>query len=392
MKKEQKLGYRLLIVLFIGVVVVVFGSIWQGMGQRQAAIRVEPIAGANAQNQQSFKDIALGFWLQWQAADINTALSNDPQPIDFSIEPGESVASIGRRLVALGLVRDNQLFSRFLQYNGLDQSLEAGQYELRANMTMKEIALALQEAKARELTLTIPEGWRAEQIADLLDQEQMMAGDSFLAVVQNGSAVSHPILADLPAGQSLEGYLYPDTYRLPLEVTPEQLITRMLDNLASKLPPNTAQLAANQGLSFHGVMTIASIVERESVVPAERPTIASVYLNRLGPNSPRQRLEADPTVQYAMGYQADTDQWWKTPVSLAEYAEVDSPYNTYLYPGLPPGPIASPGIASILATLEPAETDYFFFVCSKPGCEGGEHTFAVTYEEHLVNVQRYYGN
>ncbi len=93
-----------------------------------------------------------------------------------------------------------------------------------------------------------------------------------------------------------------------------------------------------------------------------------------------------------MGYQSETDQWWKTPVSLEEYDAVDSPYNTYLYPGLPPGPIANPGLASIMAVLQPAETDYFFFVCRRPRCEGGEHVFARTYEEHLENVATYYGN
>jgi UPF0755 protein len=219
-----------------------------------------------------------------------------------------------------------------------------------------------------------------------------MDEENFLVVVHQGTAVSSPLLADRPPRGSYEGYLFPDTYRLPVEATPEDLITAMLENLANKLPADVFNLTERQGLTFYEVLTLAAIVEREAVLPTERPIIASVYLNRLSPDSPRPHLEADPTVQYAMGYQSETGQWWKTPVSLEEYAAVDSPYNTYLYPGLPPGPIANPGLASIMAVLQPAETDYFFFVCRRPRCEGGEHVFAKTYEEHLENVAIYYGN
>jgi UPF0755 protein len=124
-------------------------------------------------------------------------------------------------------------------------------------------------------------------------------------------------------------------------------------------------------------------------ISAEGPVIASVYLNRLKPGSAQPLLQADPTVQYAIGYQFDTGQWWKTPVRLEEYGRVDSPYNTYLYPGLPPGPIASPSLTSIMAVLQPAQTNYLFFVCQQPGCQGGQHVFAATYEEHLQNVAIY---
>jgi len=132
------------------------------------------------------------------------------------------------------------------------------------------------------------------------------------------------------------------------------------------------------------VLTMASIVEREAVVAEERPAIAGVYLNRLAAGI---KLEADPTVQYAMGYQPATDQWWKTPVFLEEYSSVDSPYNTYLYPGLPPGPIANPGLSSISAVLQPADHEYLYFVALPDG--SGRHVFATTFEEHRVNVQKY---
>ena len=173
-------------------------------------------------------------------------------------------------------------------------------------------------------------------------------------------------------------------------MTPADLISQMLNNMGRHLPQNTFSLAQQQGLTFHQVLILASIVEREAALDEERPLIASVYLNRLKPSIVNFHLQADPTVQYAMGYQSGSRQWWKTPVSLEEYQQIDSPYNTYLYPGLPPGPIANPGLASIMAVLQPAQTDYLFFVCRHPRCEGGEHVFSHTYEEHLQNAQIYW--
>jgi UPF0755 protein len=139
--------------------------------------------------------------------------------------------------------------------------------------------------------------------------------------------------------------------------------------------------AQAKGMTIYQVITLASIVEREAVVSEERPLIASVYLNRVAAGM---KLEADPTVQYAMGYQAATNQWWNLNLTQDDYAAVDSPYNTYLYAGLPPGPIANPGLASILAVIYPANSPYLFF---RAKCDGsGQHNFAVTYEQHLSNA------
>jgi UPF0755 protein len=251
-------------------------------------------------------------------------------------------------------------------------------------MTMREIAEALQHSQVREVAVTIPEGWRAEQLAELLSANQVMDGSIFLAAARQGVAIDHPLLADRPAGVSLEGYLFPETYSLPAQATPEDLIRRMLDTMQSRLPIGWEAMASGQGLTFYQVLTVASIVEREAVVPEERPAIASVYLNRI---SQDMYLQADPTVQYAMGYQPEAEQWWKTPVTLEEYENVNSPYNTYLYSGLPPGPICSPGIDSIMAVLQPEPTEYLFFL----GRGDGSHVFAVTFEEHERNLQLYQG-
>jgi UPF0755 protein len=156
----------------------------------------------------------------------------------------------------------------------------------------------------------------------------------------------------------------------------------MLDNFDRQVTPEMRQTARAAGRSLHEVVTLASIVEREALLAEEEPVIADVFLNRLEKGM---FLRADPTVQYAMGYQPDRGQWWKTPVQLDEYETVDSPYNTYLYPHLPPGPICSPGVSAIQAAIYPADTKFLYFMATG---DGG-HAFAETWEEHEANVTRY---
>jgi UPF0755 protein len=156
----------------------------------------------------------------------------------------------------------------------------------------------------------------------------------------------------------------------------------MLDNFDRQITPDMRSAAADSGRSLYEVITLASVVAREALLAEEEPVIASVYLNRLEAGM---FMRADPTVQYAMGYQTDTGKWWKTPVTLDEYSEVDSEYNTYLYPGLPPGPISSPGFGAIEGSIYPSSTEYLYFMATG---DGG-HAFAVTFEEHEANVEKY---
>ncbi len=373
----------LVFVIAIGAIVVILGAgFWAFTNQSdETAASIAVGSGESVgRNPQNVEEFFLNVYLQTQSQIINTPVSDDPTPIPFTVDIGENARTISAKLVEQNFITDADLFRLFLRYNGLDASLEAGDYTLRRNMTMREIAESLQKASFEEISVTIPEGWRAEQVAELLTDEGVMDGNLFLATVRQGTGIDHPMLASLPAGSSYEGYLFPDTYRLPLNGTPEDLITRMLDNMQSKLPDNAFQLASGQGYTFHEILIIASIVEREAVVPDERPMIAAVYLNRLNQGM---YLQADPTVQYAMGYQPEADQWWKTPVLLEEYSAVDSPYNTYLYPNIPPGPIANPGASSITAALQPSQNDFVFIMA----CGGeGRHLFTASYDEHQVNV------
>jgi UPF0755 protein len=374
--------FRLIVfVIAIAAIVVILGAgFWAFSNQSEAAAASISVGDASVvRSPQNLEEFILGFYLQSRSDVINTPVSDDPTPVPFTVAIGENAATVAAKLEDLQLINDATIFRLFLRYNGLDSSLEAGDYELRRNMNMREIAQTLQKANFEEVIITIPEGWRAEQVAELLTRERVMDGSLFLATVRQGVGVEHPLLADRPPGASYEGYLFPDTYRLPVKATPEDLIGRMLDNMASKIPADALELSAAQGYTFYEILTVASIVEREAVVPEERPTIASVYLNRLAQGI---YLQADPTVQYAMGYQTDTGQWWKTPVTLEEYSQVSSPYNTYLNPGLPPGPIANPGVWSINATLQPAQTSYLFLMA----CGGGAHVFAEDFGAHEANV------
>ena len=339
-------------------------------------------------------DSALAVYLQMHQDQLQRGASTTASPVQFTVEPGESARAVGQQLQSAGLIRDGTLFEAYVRVNGLASRLEAGTFTLNAAMTPVQIAVALQHARAASITVTIPEGWRLEQVADYLGAAGVLDGAAYRRLAASGQAGAphagaYDFLGSRPAGASLEGYLFPDTYELPKEgATASDLIDRQLDDFAAQVVPLYQQARAGGAttLSLYEAVTLASIVEREAVVDDERPVIAGVYANRLARGM---KLEADPTVQYAMGYQARSGQWWKTPVSIGEYAQVLSPYNTYLHPGLPPGPIANPGLASILAALHPAKHDYLYFVALPDG--SGRHVFAKTFAEHQENVARYLG-
>ena len=319
--------------------------------------------------------------------------SVDTRPIRFAVAPGSTARGIGEQLAAAGLIGDATLFEAYVRTRGIAERLEAGTFYLHPAMTPVEIAAALQNAQAASTRLTIPEGWRLEQIADYLrDRKIVTDGEEYRRRVLSGDLTGldvsrYPFLNTRPAGVSLEGYLFPSTFELPVEgTTATDLLARQLDAFLAEVVPvyDAAVAGGDTELDLYATLTLASIVEREAVLAEERPAIAAVYLNRLAAGI---KLDADPTVQYAMGYQSATGQWWKTPVFLEEYSGVVSPYNTYIYTGIPPGPIASPGLAAIQAVLHPDEHSYLYFVATPDG--SGAHVFAETYDEHLVNVQRY---
>jgi UPF0755 protein len=330
----------------------------------------------------------LGLYLRLQESEIDQPAGTEATKEAFTIDEGETAASVAQRLQDLGMIRDSNLFRLYMRYYGIDHKLAAGDFQLARNMTMPQIADSLQQAHFEEIMVTVPEGMRAEEIADLLNVKGVMDGEAFLALVHGGTA-SAQALGDypwLPAGLStLEGYLFPDTYRLPSRATPADLIRRMLDNFGQRVTPEMRSAAAQSGRSLSQVVVMASIVEREAVRADERPLIASVYWNRVSGVCSKETggayLQADPTVQYANGKPGE---WWWKPNSVEAYKQVLSPYNTYLHPGLPPSAIANPGLSAIQAAIAPAQTQYCFFLA----VNDNSHVFAVTLAEHEANIAR----
>ncbi len=388
------LALRFLITGFVIAVVGGAGLIAWDHLQRQLADLPRPEQAATRTGQplslETLEDYVIELYLRIQEPALLRPASSASTRVRFRVTPGETASQIADRLQQAGLISDANLFRLYVRREGIGQNLEAGEFELSPTMNIPAIVAALQEARIQDVMVTIPEGLRAEEASEILQQFDITNGDAFLATVRSGDLASigldgYAILADRPPGASLEGYLFPDTYRFPLRAEPREVLRLFLDNLDRKFPPELRQEAASRGLSIYQVLTLASIVEREAVRADERPLIASVYLNRLAQGM---LLNADPTVQYAMGFQPDTGRWWKTPVTLEEYNSVISPYNTYLNPGLPPGPICSPGLSAIEAVIRPAQTDYLYFVATG---DGG-HVFASSAEEHQANVARYQGS
>ena len=246
-------------------------------------------------------------------------------------------------------------------------------------MTIPQIAAELTNPLPTVLRFTVIEGWRMEQIAEAIDANPLFgfSGNDFLAIVGRGAPLPPDFQArhGIPSGASLEGFLFPATYEISLEGTVTQLRDQMLDAFDANLTPAMVNEAVLRGRSIYEVVILASIVEREAVLAAERPQIASVYLNRIEAGI---KLDADPTTQYAIGNTRDGN-WW-TLLTQADY-RLNHEYNTYVFTGLPPGPIANPSISSIRAVIYPSDTPYFYF---RAACDGsGAHQFSISYEEHL---------
>jgi UPF0755 protein len=298
-------------------------------------------------------------------------LPKDPhaQPRSFRVETGESVASVAARLEQEGLIHSAAAFRDYLIYTGLDTGLQAGEFELSPAQSTLDIARAMQDATPQQVVFYVLPGWRMEEIAASLPTSGLAAApEQFLAEARR---------VGYKGSETSEGYLFPDRYILPRATTARALVNALLQNFTLHLTPDIEAGFKAQGLTLHQTVTLASIVEREAVLDEEKPLIASVFLNRLAAGM---KLDSDPTVQYAVGREGN---WWPNPLSLSDL-QVDSPFNTYLYAGLPPAPIANPSLTALRAVAYPAESPYYYF---RAACDGsGRHVFAQTYEEHLQNA------
>lgn len=339
------------------------------------------LLSAGGQVQDKLQSFILGIQLSNRALDLDAPYGADAKPIRFHIPAGAGAGAIAAALSEARLIRDPGLFVDFARLEGYDRRFEAGVYFLNQKQSIRQIALILTDSSKSFIPFRSVEGARIEELAELVDLNGLFAFTSaeFLPLVDEGALIPADFAAwaNIPLGASLEGFMFPDTYQLPPDITADGLRDMLLRTFRDRVGEGLRDEAIGQGLTLHEVVTLASIIEREAVWRDEHDMIASVYRNRLDIGM---KLEADPTVQY--GIQGERESWWPQ-ITRADYRDVQSPYNTYLHAGLPPGPIASPGLSAIQAAIFPAESGYYFF---RAACDNSHyHNFAVTFEEHVAN-------
>jgi UPF0755 protein len=296
----------------------------------------------------------------------------------FRIELGESTTSICGRLQSEGFISSASAFRIYLLYRGLDTSLQSGEFQLSASASPVEIAQALQNATPADVPFGVLAGWRMEEIAAALPTSGLSITPEAFLVAARKHPQGYSFSDDLPDTATFEGFMFPGTYTLPRDITADELVATLAGRFDAQITADLRQGFATQGLTTFQAVVLASIVQREAVVADEMPTIASVFFNRL---AKPMKLDSDPTVQYALGFNAAQNTWWTNPVPDTSIA---SPFNTYLNPGLPPGPISNPGLAALRAVAFPAQTGYYYF---RAACDGsGRHVFAATYEEQKANA------
>lgn len=295
------------------------------------------------------------FFAWWQMS-ITPANSSDTTPKIFAVTAGEGIRDIANRLKSNNLIRNQVAFFIYVKATGLETKIQAGDFRLSPSMTLAQLADALTHGTT-DVWITIPEGWRSEEIREFLEKQPMPYGN-------------REITMELQDWQKKEGKFFPDTYLVPKSETIIMFLDLMFENFSKKVtfPVTDKQLI------------VASLVEREAKTEEDRPLVASVIYNRLEAGM---ALDIDATVQYALGQQKNGD-WWKKDLTQDDL-KVKSPYNTYQNVGLPPVPICNPGLSAINAAISPAQTNYLFYLHDS---QGNAH-FAKTLQEHNANVAKY---
>lgn len=284
----------------------------------------------------------------------------------FVIRPGQPVVQIAQNLKEAGLVRNALAFRLLVAQMGIGKSIQAGDFRLSPHLSSRDIATELTHG-AIDVWITFPEGTRVAEMAAIIEAKlKTPENDKYQFDKKEFRQLAR------------EGYMFPDTYLIPKDTTAQLVIDRMQQTFSQKVDQN---LLVSKELTADEIITLASLIEREAKTNEERPTIAGILLNRLNAGIV---LQVDATVQYAKGYDAAADSWWPQ-VAPQDYQSVKSSFNTYLHTGLPPGPIANPGIESIRAARNPSETNYLYYLHDS---EGKIH-YAETIEEHNANIRQY---
>lgn len=315
-------------------------------------------------------------WSWWSRESSPSLQAATSSGVQFRVPPGTAVGEIGQKLEAAGLIRSSQawdVWARWLHWQDSKGGFKAGTYQLSPTQPLSEIADRIWHGKVVQQSFTIPEGWSLRQMAAYFEAQGFFSQSEFLAAASQIPRQEFKWLpADLP---HLEGFLYPDTYKINSgRITPQAIVEQMLNQFQQVALPIYQQGKNSSNLDLKEWVTLASIVEKEAVVPQERSRIAGVFTSRLRKGI---ALGSDPTVEYALNLRQTVDQ----PLTYAQ-VNTPSPYNTYINAGLPPTPIASPGIASLKAALYPEKTPYLYFVARYDGT----HVFSRTLAEHNTAI------
>jgi UPF0755 protein len=304
--------------------------------------------------------VAWGGWFWWRYS-IAAVDPTDTTPVMFVVTRGEGGKEIAADLSKQNLIHSSTGFYLLIKFLGIEREMQAGDFRLNKSMDARTIALELTHG-ILDVWVTTLEGWRSEEIATQLAKDLDIPEDQFLQFAS-------------------DGYMFPDTYLIPRDATGAAVAKMFLENFNTKVTSQMREDGRKNGLSFHQLITLASIVEREGKTDADRPVIAGILINRIKLDMP---LQADATLQYSLGYQPFEKTWWKKELTDDD-KKINSLYNTYANTGLPPGPIANPGLASIKAAMYPVDTDYLYYLHDKTGAVH----YAKTIEEHNANIAKY---
>jgi UPF0755 protein len=297
----------------------------------------------------------------------------DAEEVFVDVPPGAGPAAIGQRLVDAGVVQDTMTFRGALWMSGRARDLKAGEYRFTEPMTPIDVISKIARGDVYRRAITFREGLTISEMAKVFEASGFGSAQDFVKAAADPSSIKD---VD-PAAPDLEGYLFPETYSLPRNTPASVLVTQMVTLFEKSFTPEMRDAVKARGLTIREAVTVASLVEKETAVDGERPLVAAVYLNRHRIGMP---MQADPTVIYALARAGRYDGNIRR-----DDLQFDSPYNTYRYPGLPPGPIAAPGAAALAAVAKPADVDYLYFVSRNDG----SHVFARTLEEHNRNVREW---
>ncbi|HAV11345.1 MAG TPA: endolytic transglycosylase MltG [Candidatus Moranbacteria bacterium] len=313
-----------------------------------------------------------GFFFVSYRADNSTGKATQAQTV--VIEKGDSIDDIAGKLKDKELISNRAYFIYYVWINNFEKQILAGEYEIGPKLKIPEIAQMLikGETKPAHISVLFKEGWTAEEMAQQLNSKNL-PGDEFLKISMNPPVEitgKFEFFSDIPAGSSLEGYLFPDTYFFSPEESAQSIVLKMLKNFDTRFSPSIRTQIKDQGKTVFEMMTMASIIEAEVATEKDRGIVSGIFWNRLGIDM---ALQSDATVSYALGGE-------KKIQHDANDISISSPYNTYRFKGLPPGPVSNPGLASIRAAINPVETDYLYFL-NNP--KTGETFFSVTFEEHV---------